>query len=462
MNFLHLAICGNILFEPSWYIMENLSDSRKNDVLPDFQAFLLDKKLAQEKNVFFYALWASKFLNYANRKQIPPDQYQENAVIEFIESLKSNSAMSDWQIRQAGDAIRLYYFHYRGFKPINIPAEKSEDFTPELLTEAKRLIRLKHYSYSTEKTYLQWIKRFLDYAKQTGRQGPFAELGTDDCKNFLSHLALQERVSASTQNQAFNAILFLFRHVFCKDIGNMAETVRAKRGQKLPVVFSVEEIRKLLACLTGRDLLVAGLLYGSGLRLMELARLRVKDVDMDLNTLTVRSGKGDKDRTTILPATVKELLKNHLINVKKLHESDLANGHGDVHLPDALGKKYPNAGTEWAWQYVFPANNLSVDPRSGKVRRHHISDTAIQDVIKKAIRKADIPKFATVHTLRHSFATHLLMNGVNIREVQELLGHKNVETTMIYTHVLRDMSHAPKSPLDVLLAGKEERKSKEE
>ncbi|HOD63022.1 MAG TPA: integron integrase, partial [Smithellaceae bacterium] len=260
----------------------------------------------------------------------------------------------------------------------------------------------------------------------------------------------------------FNAILFLFRHVLCKDIGNMAETVRAKRGQKLPVVFSVEEIRKLLACLTGRDLLVAGLLYGSGLRLMELARLRVKDVDMDLNTLTVRSGKGDKDRTTILPATVKELLKNHLINVKKLHESDLANGHGDVHLPDALGKKYPNAGTEWAWQYVFPANNLSVDPRSGKVRRHHISDTAIQDVIKKAIRKADIPKFATVHTLRHSFATHLLMNGVNIREVQELLGHKNVETTMIYTHVLRDMSHAPKSPLDVLLAGKEERKSKEE
>lgn len=293
-------------------------------------------------------------------------------------------------------------------------------------------------------------------------RGPFAELGTDDCKNFLSHLALQERVSASTQNQAFNAILFLFRHVLCKDIGNMAETVHAKRGQKLPVVFSVEEIRKLLACLTGRDLLVAGLLYGSGLRLMELARLRVKDVDMDLNTLTVRSGKGDKDRTTILPATVKELLKNHLINVKKLHESDLANGHGDVHLPDALGKKYPNAGTEWAWQYVFPANNLSVDPRSGKVRRHHISDTAIQDVIKKAIRKADIPKFATVHTLRHSFATHLLMNGVNIREVQELLGHKNVETTMIYTHVLRDMSHAPKSPLDVLLAGKEERKSKEE
>ena len=269
-------------------------------------------------------------------------------------------------------------------------------------------------------------------------------------------------MSASTQNQAFNAILFLFRHVLCKDMGNMAETVRAKRGQKLPVVLSVEEVKQLLSCLTGRDLLIAGLLYGSGLRLMELARLRVKDVDMDLNTLTVRSGKGDKDRTTILPAAVKDQLKNHLSEVKNLHESDLSNGHGEVHLPDALGRKYPNAGKEWAWQYVFPASNLSVDPRAGKVRRHHISDTAIQDVIKKAIRKAGIPKFATVHTLRHSFATHLLMNGVNIREVQELLGHKNVETTMIYTHVLRDMSHAPKSPLDVLFAGINDRKSKEE
>jgi integrase len=261
--------------------MENLSDSRKKDVLPEFQAFLLEKKLAQEKNVFFYALWASKFLNYSNKEQIPPDQYQENAVIEFIETLKSNPAMSDWQIRQAGDAIRLYYFHYSGFKPSNLPSGKSADFVPELLTEAKRLIRLKHYSFSTEKTYLQWIKRFLDYARQIGRKETVAEVGTDDCKNFLSHLALQERVSSSTQNQAFNAIIFLFRNVLCKDMGNLADTVRAKRGQKLPVVFSVEEVKRLLTCLNGRDLLIVGLLYGSGLRLMELARLRVKDIDMD-------------------------------------------------------------------------------------------------------------------------------------------------------------------------------------
>jgi integron integrase len=428
--------------------MANLSNVNKTDILPEFQAFLLEKKMVPEKNVLFYALWASKYFTYARKKQINADEYLENAVIEFIESLKSDPNMSDWQIRQAHDAIRLYYFHYRGLKPNNLPAKKSADFTNELLNETKRLIRLKHYSYSTEITYLQWIKRFLEYVKQTGKKETSTALETADCKNFLSHLAIKEKVSASTQNQAFNSLLFLFRNVLCKDMGDLKDTVRAKRGQKLPVVFSVEEVKRLLACLNGRDLLIAGLIYGSGLRLMELARLRVKDIDMDLNTLTVRSGKGDKDRTTILPLTVKDHLKNHLVEVKSLHESDLSSGHGEVHLPDALSRKYPRAAKEWAWQYVFPAGNFSVDPRSGKIRRHHIGDTAIQDMIKKAMKKAAIPKHGSVHTLRHSFATHLLMKGVNIREVQELLGHKNVETTMIYTHVMRDMTGAPKSPLD--------------
>jgi len=430
--------------------MENLSNGKKSDILPEFQAFLLEKKLAQEKNVLFYALWASKYFTYARKKQINFDIYQENIVIEFIESLKSDANISEWQVRQAHDAIRLYYLHYRGHKPDNLPAVKPNGASPELLKETQRLIRLKHYSYSTEKTYLQWIKRFLEYVKQTGKKETSATLETADCKNFLSHLALKEKVSASTQNQAFNAILFLFRNVLCKDIGDLADTVRAKRGQKLPVVFSVEEVKRLLACLNGRDFLIAGLIYGTGLRLMELARLRVKDIDMDLNTLTVRSGKGDKDRTTVLPITVKDQLRNHLVEIKSLHDSDLSRGHGEVNLPDALNRKYPSAGKEWAWQYVFPANNLSVDPRSGKVRRHHVGDSAIQEMIKKAIKKAAIPKHGSVHTLRHSFATHLLMNGVNIREVQELLGHKNVETTMIYTHVIRDMAHAPKSPLDTI------------
>ncbi|MCE5212915.1 MAG: site-specific integrase, partial [Deltaproteobacteria bacterium] len=386
--------------------MDNLSNVAKSVVLPEFQAFLLEKKLAPEKTIPFYAFWMSRFLSYAQRKQISSEKYQENAVVEFIEYLKSDSKWSDWQIRQAHDAISLYYFHYLGLKPERAASSRSTDFPSGLLNEVKRLIRLKHYSYSTERTYLQWISRFIEYAKKTEKKEASEKLDAADCKNFLSHLALKEKVSASTQNQAFNALLFLFRNVLGKDMGEISTAVRAKRGQKLPVVFSVEEVKRILACLKGRDLLIARLLYGSGLRLMELARLRVKDIDFDLKTIFVRSGKGDKDRTTIMPAMVIDDLKNHLAEVKKMHEEDLAKGNGEVHLPDALARKYPKAGKEWAWQYVFPANNLSVDPRSGKVRRHHISDTSIQDVIKKAIRKAGIPKFATVHTLRHSFATH--------------------------------------------------------
>lgn len=216
-------------------------------------------------------------------------------------------------------------------------------------------------------------------------------------------------------------------------------------------MLSVDEVQRLLSCLSGRNLLIAQLLYGAGLRLMECARLRVQDVDFEANIILVRSGKGDNDRSTMLPKAAKDGLLTHLEEVRALHEKDLAAGYGDVHLPDALARKYRNAGKEWGWQYVFPAGNLSVDPRGGKVRRHHVSDTAIQNAMKVAVRQAAIVKHASVHTLRHCFATHLLMNGVNIREVQELLGHKHVETTMIYTHVLRDMKNAPQSPLDVLM-----------
>lgn len=430
--------------------MENLSKYKANEILPEFQTFLLEKKLVPEKNVFFYALWLSKFFNYARKKQISAEKYQENTVLEFLEMLKKDTNLFEWQHRQANDAIRLYYFHYRGEKSLNLSIRQSKNITAELLKEAQRLIRLKHYSYSTERTYLQWIKRFLEYAAQTGKKETSDLIESDDCKNFLSHLALKEKVSASTQNQAFNAILFLFRNVLCKEVSDLADAVRAKRGQKLPVVLSVDEIKKILTKMTGKNRLIAELLYGSGLRLMELASLRVKDIDFDLNTIFVRSGKGDKDRTTILPLIVKDRLIQHLKEVKEIHDKDLAAGKGEVYMPDALSRKYPNAGKLWAWQYVFPSNTLSVDPRSGRIGRHHISDKSIQTALKSALKDACIPKHATVHTLRHSFATHLLMNGVNIREVQELLGHKNVETTMIYTHVMRDMAKAPKSPLDGL------------
>ncbi len=421
-----------------------------NDTLPEFQKYLLEKNLVPAKNTPFFAHWVSRFLNYARRNDLSTVEYQETAVLEFLEFLKADKHILDWQHKQASDSLRLYFFHYLGKTDSRTAKVINSQNIAEIIEETKRLIRLKHYAYSTERTYIQWTERFLEYIVQTIKK-KISDVDSSDFKNFISHLALKKRVSASTQNQAFNAILFFFRYALGKDAGNISDTVRAKRGQKLPVVFSVAEVKRLLDCLTGRDLLIAGLIYGAGLRLMELARLRVKDVDMDLNTLTIRSGKGDKDRTTILPAAVKEQLKNHLAEVKKMHERDLSRGHGEVNLPDALNKKYPQAGRQWAWQYVFPANNNSVDPRSGKVARHHISDTAIQKMIKSAIKKSGIPKHASVHTLRHSFATHLLMNGVNIREVQELLGHKNVETTMIYTHVLRDMSHAPKSPLDTLL-----------
>mgnify|MGYP005846627579 CR=1 FL=1 len=428
---------------------------RLKDVLPEFQGFLLGRELAIEKYVPFYALRVSQFLAFANRHA----QNDLQAMIQaFLDHLRTQENVNDGLVRQARDAIQLYLFHFKdgiSFREVRFGQANDAacSSATNVLAEMKRLIRLRHYSYSTEQTYLDWAKRFLAYVAETKKIETIACDG-DDVKNFLSHLALQHRVSSSTQNQAFNALVFLFREVLRQNLGDLSGTVRAKRGMRLPVVLSVDEVKRLFSHLSGRSLLMAQLLYGSGLRLMECARLRVKDIDFENNTLYVRSGKGDNDRTTILPETVKEGLRNHLQTVRVLHEKDCASGYGEVYLPDALARKYPNAGKMWEWQYIFPSHQLSVDPRSGKVRRHHISDKAIQSAIGKALRVAGIEKHATVHTLRHSFATHLLMNGVNIREIQDLLGHKNVETTMVYTHILRNMAHAPKSPLDMLGEGK--------
>jgi len=363
--------------------------------------------------------------------------------------MRSDKRTLDWQPRQAEDAILLYYFNYLGKAGGQTGGAGGIMDTESALSESRRLIRLKHYSYSTERTYLQWIERFLSYALASENK-KIEDLSSIDFKNFLTFLALKRRVSSSTQNQAFNAILFLFRNVLGKQMGDLGNTVRAKRGQKLPVVLSVDEVKQLLQQMTGTNRLIAELLYGAGLRLMELARLRVQDIDFDSSTILVRSGKGDNDRTTILPKAVRERLREHIANVKTLHDKDLAIGHGEVVLPNALSRKYPNAAKEWNWQYVFPSASLSVDPRSGKTGRHHISDKSIQLAVKEALKKTGIVKHATVHTLRHSFATHLLQSGINIREVQSLLGHKHIETTMVYTHVLRNMSNAPQSPLDGL------------
>ncbi|MBI4652102.1 integron integrase [Candidatus Desantisbacteria bacterium] len=315
----------------------------------------------------------------------------------------------------------------------------------------REAIRLKHYSYSTEKTYIDWAQRFYNYVLNEKKKN-ISELNFDenDLKDFLTYLAITRRVASSTQNQAFNALLFLFKNILNISVNNLGETVRAKRGPKLPVVLSTQEVQKVFAGSSGTRLLILKLIYGAGLRLMDLLRLRVKDIDFDYNTIFIRGGKGDKDRTTMLPQKIREDLIKHIEKVKALHEDDLNKGFGEVSLPNALDIKYPNAPKELGWQYVFPSANLSVDPRSGKIKRHHLNEKTVQNAMKNAVKKAGIIKHATVHTLRHSFATHMLMNGVNIIEIQDLLGHKNVETTMIYTHVMRDMSNAPKSPLDLL------------
>ena len=270
-----------------------------------------------------------------------------------------------------------------------------------------------------------------------------------DVKAFLTRLAMVEKISASTQNQAFNALLLLFREVLRTDLEEMAQTVRAKRGRKLPTVLSVKEVQALLAAVEPEYQLMVKLLYGGGLRLMELLRLRVKDLDFDAGLVIVRSGKGDKDRSTLLPETLRDALRRHLATVREWHEKDLAQGYGEAPLPDALARKYPNAGREWGWQYVFPADKVAVDPADGKMRRYHVYEKTLQAAVRRAVRKAGIVKPASVHTLRHSFATHLLLNGTDIREIQELLGHTSVETTMIYTHVVRELKTKARSPLDV-------------
>jgi len=422
----------------------------RKSILPDFQAFLMSSKLVPEKHIPYYAHWASNFLDFCN-KDTQSDH--KKLVQEFMDSLKKDKDIPDWQIRQAHEAVQLYLANFKGKVASDTVSLSTGTIAtgsdiPQIINEMKRIIRLKHYSYSTERSYLDWAKRFFRYVHET--KGNDALFVSDDIKQYLSHLAIKQLVSASTQNQAFNALLFLFRDVLGQDVGNLGDTVRAKRGTRLPVVLTADEVKALFSAMSGTGLLMAQVLYGSGLRLMELARLRVQDIDFDGNTITVRSGKGDNDRTTVLPDMVKERLRAHLEKVKALHEKDVAAGYGEVYLPDALAKKYTNAGKEWGWQYVFPSARLSVDPRRGKIRRHHISGTAIQSAIANAVKKAGIVKHATVHTLRHSFATHLLMSGVNIREVQSLLGHKSVETTMVYTHVLRDMKNAPQSPLDAL------------
>jgi integron integrase len=320
----------------------------------------------------------------------------------------------------------------------------SSSQSPRLLDRVRGKIRLKHYSIRTEQAYVDWIKRFVLHFD---KRHP-AEMGAPEVEAFLTHLAVQSKVAAATQNQAKAALLFLYREVLEQDLPWLQNVEQAKAPKRLPVVLTADEVQMVLSRLSGSHWMVAGLLYGSGLRIMEALRLRVKDVEFARGEILVREGKGFKDRITMLPAALIDPLKAHLKQVRGLHDQDLAEGFGEVYLPYALDRKYPNAARDWGWQYVFPSKNRSVDPRTGIVRRHHVQDQAIQRAIRQAVRDADISKPATPHTLRHSFATHLLEAGYDIRTVQELLGHSDVSTTMIYTHVLNKGGRGVTSPLD--------------
>lgn len=315
---------------------------------------------------------------------------------------------------------------------------------PKLLDRVRDVIRRKHFSFRTEQIYTDWIRRFILFH---GKRHP-SEMAETEVTQFLTHLAREGKVAASTQNQALSALLFLYKQVLKQEIGWLDQVERAKRPARLPVVLTKDEVHRLFHHLHGAHRLMAGLLYGSGLRLMECIRLRVKDVDFGYANIVVRDGKGSKDRITMLPVNLAAPLERHLARVKVQHEEDLEAGLGKVYLPTALERKYPNAEREWGWQYVFPSSRISLDPRSETKRRHHVEEGALQSAVKNAARTSGISKPATCHSLRHSFATHLLENGYDIRTVQELLGHKDVSTTMVYTHVLNKPGLGVKSPLD--------------
>ncbi|MEI7643104.1 MAG: integron integrase [Chloroflexales bacterium] len=313
-----------------------------------------------------------------------------------------------------------------------------------LLEQLRDQLRSRHYSLRTEESYLDWVRRYvLFHDKRHPR-----DLGVDALLAFLNHLAVELNVSASTQNQARCALLFLYRELLRVDPGDLKGIAAAKEPRRLPTVLTRAEARAVIAELSGVYRLMAQLLYGSGLRLMECLRLRVKDLDFGLHQLTVRDGKGMHDRVTMLPDSLTNPLREHLAGVRRIHAQDLADGYGEVYLPFALARKSPGAARAWGWQYIFPADQRALDPRGGVMRRHHVHESALQRAVKDAVRASEVTKHASCHTFRHSFATHLIESGYDIRTVQELLGHADVKTTMIYTHVLNRGGRGVRSPLD--------------
>ena len=324
--------------------------------------------------------------------------------------------------------------------------DKNEPKELKLMDRVRYYLRLHHYAYSTEQTYTEWIKQYIFFHKLKHPEN----MRQKEIEEFLTYLAVERNVAVSTQNQALNALVFLYKKVLGIELDKTINAVRSKKPRKIPVAMTPNEVSRVLKELPETPRLMVQLLYGCGLRLKECLRLRVLDLDFSYKTLTVRDGKGGKDRVTMFPELLIQKMEKHLLGVNEIHKKDLVEGYGEVYLPHALAKKYPNAPKEWKWQYVFPADKIVNDPRTGIIRRHHFYDSTLQKKVKFAVRKANINKHVGCHTFRHSFATTLLMKGTDIRTIQELLGHKNVETTMIYTHVTGQSKVGVTSPVDML------------
>jgi integron integrase len=399
--------------------------------MQSYASYLHERGLVPDKLIPYYEKWVSRYVEALRELGAATDD--ETGMNAFTARLKTE--WKDWHVDQARQAIRhyLYYKRHSRYRPaFDESAAAGKSVGEAALTEELvKVMRLMHLSARTEHAYRGWVSRFLAFV---GTRKP-SSIDERDVRSFLSHLAVDRKVAAATQRQAFNALLFLCRHVLDVSVAGLDTVVRAKLGKTLPVVLSVQEVRKVLAHLKGIDRLMVIIIYGAGLRLGECLALRVKDVDFDRGCLTIRCGKGNKDRATLLPEMVVEALQRHLGSVKIRYLQDRARRVEGVWIPEALARKYPGAGTEWGWFWVFPSDRLSVDPESGLVRRYHVLPTSLQRAFKLAIAKSGVVKNASIHTLRHSFATHLVERGYDIRTIQELLGHADVSTTMIYTHV---------------------------
>jgi integron integrase len=395
--------------------------------LQEFGEFLLKRSLVNHKAAPYCVGWVRRFLTWP-----ATDEPLSDRVRHFCDDLE-RSGSQDWQIRQAENALRIYFVNFldrqdwrQATRAASATQERVDTFSSLALMRTR--LRARHYSYRTEVTYVDWARRFLDHTAAQ-QSVPNPRVDTASVRDYLTHLAVRQRVSSSTQNQALCAVLFLCREVLGVDLQDLSATVRAKRGLHLPVVLSVPETATLLGAMHGTAAMMAALIYGGGLRVSECCELRIKDVDFDQGLLMVRGGKGNKDRTTLLPDDTREALQSQLARADALFRADRKAGLAGVWLPDAMERKYPNAGCELGWFWVFPSQTLSTDPRAGIVRRHHVSESVVQKAVKVAAASAKITKPVSVHTLRHCFATHLLLNGVDIRQIQEFLGHAHVETS---------------------------------